>query len=83
MLLEGIKITATDGTSEWIGVGQLDSVKLATPTGNSPFKAGRLTAYSLAGAAEVPVTAANGSNTIVEFGGYTNDGMFVACASNR
>lgn len=83
MLLEGLKITATDGTAEWVPLNYLKSVKTAAPTGNSPFKQGRLTAYTLGSGSEVVVAAYTGSNTLVEFGGYTNDGLFVAPISNR
>jgi hypothetical protein len=82
MLLEGIKVTATDGTSNWIPSASLVSVKHAAPTGNSPFLMGRLTAYTVSGAAETVVASYNGANSLVEFGGYTNDGLFIAATSN-
>ena len=84
MLLEGIKVTATDGTSTWISASLLASVKLAAPaSATSPFLVGKITAYTVQGGSETVVAAYTGANSLVEFGGYTNDGLFVAAASNR
>jgi hypothetical protein len=82
MLLEGIKITNTDGTSNWIPSNYIASVKHAAPTGNSPFLQGRLTAYTVQGVAETVVASYSGANVLVELGGFTNDGLFVAASSN-
>jgi hypothetical protein len=84
MLLEGLKITATDGTATFVPSNDVQHVKTAAPTGNSPFVQGKITEVKYnAGATTVPAIAAwNGANILYEYGGYDHSGIFVRALSN-
>lgn len=86
-ILPGLKITATDGTSEIISASALFHIHLAAPSGTQPYNAPRITqviytdhtgAYTVVNPAQY-----NGANTLYEVGIMTSDGIWMSQLSNR